>query len=769
MKKILCFLAAASILGFIFAVPGYAVQSDIHETDLTVVSALDYDASSTGNFDPGTEADEGRLIVQAGANVSYAVNVSKPGWYKLLLFGKRVNSSAGAAVTASVANAGADESLPIANKNITGSDARFTLGRFYLKAGENQIKLTVANDPINIRELLLKCVDIDVPATVGGAFIAANDYYISTMNQEDNQWNYRGTYKGDYINGDGNRNTGPVIAVGTSERTLTYRLNVAEDGLYGLKMYIACGKGFAELSLEIDGSPASGTKQFRPTEASGVLCDKIELDYFKMEAGQQELKIKAKGDSASTEVYIYAFILEKISDGISLEGVYANDIKLQNNAVIPRGLDTFVLHFTMGVSAESVNKNNIKLSSNNEDLDIHLEAEDACVYVTVKKTLDENTAYTLAFDGIIDKYGATGIGSSAYEFTTGGTDAGIAHIQMDKAQSDYEDITLTGKMEGSTGIGIEGRQVTVSVKDPQGNISPSPIAFAISEREGNFEVKYRLPQGSEVGIYTFIVSGEYVEVMQSIAVVYISAALESQYLTKLGATKDINEVKNFFAQHQEALGISVEHDMIDVADTDKVMEYFIGLKINSGVLFRQFYYSHIMLEKINQASTILQIDAALTDEAAYGYLGLDMQKLSLIVKNQNDFHESILNLPEVTVLETLINKINEMTEHWLAIEYEKTDFIPVAGNKSCYVGQSFSISLDFTETQRNISKLVYQLESDDTGIFDNAAVQLKAGAIAGIDNSGGRIKISIIFNNTQSIFLSSPQPQSQHRLCNLSK
>jgi hypothetical protein len=288
-------------------------SAEISPTELTTVSALNYDASSTGNFAPGTEADEGRLLVQSGANISYTVNVSKPGWYKLLLFGKRDGGyNPSASITASVTGAQAGESLP-RSRPLPGTDTRCTFGRFYLKEGENQIKLAVAIQGVNIRELLLKCIELDVPATAGGAFIAANDYYISSMGQEDDQWNYRGTYQGAYISGDGNRNMGPVIATGTEERALTYRITTSQAGEYRLKLYAACNSS-ALLSLESGGVVISGPKQFIPTVTSGTICDELVFDNFNLMSDEQEFKIKAKGTISTAEVYIYAFRLERIGD-----------------------------------------------------------------------------------------------------------------------------------------------------------------------------------------------------------------------------------------------------------------------------------------------------------------------------------------------------------------------------------------------------------------------------------------------------------------------
>jgi hypothetical protein len=290
------FTAIIVIFSLVLGCPVWAQGKAIHETLETVLSADAWDDVADGVV-------LGSPIID-GQWVSYNISVTKGGYYKFLFYGK-VNAAATLSLYA-------NEMQMVQKKlAVTANNERRTFGRYYFSAGTHILKMLVETGSVTLGSIVVKSVEHAVTAQ-GEVFIAANDYYttnLTTLYQEDAQWNYTSSNTGYTVKG-------PIVGSEQSKmRSLSYRLNVERAGVHRLKVFVARTVSSADFVLESDGHTLAQAFMPEPEQhSSATICEEAVFNTFNLPEGEQIIQIKGRSNEKGSNMFIYYFLLERVED-----------------------------------------------------------------------------------------------------------------------------------------------------------------------------------------------------------------------------------------------------------------------------------------------------------------------------------------------------------------------------------------------------------------------------------------------------------------------
>lgn len=619
----------------------------------------------------------------------------------------------------------------IFEKSLADKKTYQTFGMTELSEGTHTVRFNVGSGGITtLSHLRFVCTDYVIPSS-GEYKIESEDYSkgnIDQTNHVDNQCT-------DYYSGSTISNAGCIYVDKTCE--VSYNLIVHKDGIYRLTLY---GSQSALDVAPIDiynGEELCGYANIEKT-SSFTLERATVVEEIPLYRGVNPIKLL----NNSTGVRLFFMTVERVSDVISLEGVYdEKGSLLANGSKIARGNDVFKLEFNNTVSAESVRDGAISIKeTDGKEVATVITTDENYVYVSCAQTLDYNKNYRMSVGSISDKNGWFSSKAKNYTFTTKDTndDSGKCGLSILSQSNTYRNIKIEGIIKGSSGVGIKGRKVMLYLGEEE-------VAEVYSQENGKFILEYILPYDKLSGIYLFEVGGEYVENETEVYINYISEEDEARILVDLSKTKTKEDVKQLFNESKDVFGIDEENDMKYISNKDAVYSHLVGAEVKTSEDLKNLYYAYVTLETVNQAEETSIIDGVLKDAEKSSYLNLEFNKNTLIVNERNDFLEEINNMETISDIEKMSEKINAITEKYLAKEYKKEASVSAAEDSSVYAGQGVEISLDFEKYGANIKKIEYVVEVSDEDMADDFEVNLKAKAKAETKREGKVIYITVSF------------------------
>jgi len=352
----------------------------IDETALTAIPATSYVTEDSSLVEVDS-TDSQRIIISSGGSVSYNVVAPRDGYYKLLVYGKYTGSKP------TVTISGTPQEITYGVGVGATTDRKHTIGRFYLAAGEATITLSFTKE-VNLKEILIKSVEHDI-ASSGENIIEAHDYLtsnISAYDREDNQSGYTATNTGVSV-------SGPVIVSDyeATSRLCTYKVNVAQAGLYRLKVYAYASKtATASYKLITDGTTISKAT-FVPTGTLTAItqCEAASFETFNLNAGEQKLSIRTS--VSESHHYIYYYTLERIG-----EPVISGELGAQESTFEGENL----FYSDAGVE---VADGAIKIEPSTARADVNV-LNKGLYAVTLRYKADEDTPVSLRFGSADEKY-----------------------------------------------------------------------------------------------------------------------------------------------------------------------------------------------------------------------------------------------------------------------------------------------------------------------------------------------------------------------------
>lgn len=268
----------------------------IHADEVPIV-AVDDSIAQKSNFDVLTEYDGSAALLSAGQYITFNVFAQKEGYHKIIAYGRREGD---VNVSLSVDKVGVG-GLGFADSK----DCRYTIGRYYLAKGDNEIKIKVTKGKAVFKNLYVKNVMHNV-SSVGETLIEMHDYYkanVTTFYNEDSQWSYKAS------------NTpfaamGPIIASKSSPRKVTFKLNVEKAGNYQIKLYSSSGANEVKYSVEMGRTVLASYDAPVSKLSTPLACEEIKFDTVALPEGEIELIISCSPKSGN--IFMYYFVMERI-------------------------------------------------------------------------------------------------------------------------------------------------------------------------------------------------------------------------------------------------------------------------------------------------------------------------------------------------------------------------------------------------------------------------------------------------------------------------
>ena len=307
---------------------GYLVLKSDNSAYVSISDTADCKSSTA------TTVSNNDLVFNAGSSATYDIGTEIPSGLYLV----KANTLATS-----------DYTFSATDGNVTFSDTKsgnstLILGNFTFTNGEENtitISCTSGSD-VTLDEITFeKISDIEVSKSGKTEFSIYND--ASVVNSSFKEGSKNTVAKAFESGLDYNKSGSGYGVFDASGHYATYYVNVAETGLYDLSLIT--GRSNAEYIVSVDGTKYIGSSDNENKASLGTSDKNFEAysDFvcgMYLTAGKHEIKIELKSGST----YLYAGVLERVTDGIKVDTTKENTISAvgkYNNAVYNDTLEVY--------------------------------------------------------------------------------------------------------------------------------------------------------------------------------------------------------------------------------------------------------------------------------------------------------------------------------------------------------------------------------------------------------------------------------------------
>lgn len=321
----------------------------------------------------------------------------------------------------------------------------------------------------------------------------------------------------------------------------TFDVNIAEAGYYAISMIANCGNGNkVRLSYALGASTdfdSNIVTEITTTTTNGVFAP-IPMALIELPEGL----VKIRFTMTYADISFSGFEIKYLSK-LSAKSVSANDVVINDGDTVKRGTDVFSVEFSEAVDANLADAVISLKDENGKQINVKAEADQKTVKVNLLESLDYGKKYKLSVAGVKDSFGAYTADDFEINVVTSDkdTDSGSAEIVDASAVCNYVDISVMAKMISSSQNPISGRYFEIYLKNPDGVVSKEPVIKGITGENGAISGNIRMSLSDKLGIYTFIIKGDYITTPKEIEVDYNAKAFGVEKLT---VNKDNTEVEN---------------------------------------------------------------------------------------------------------------------------------------------------------------------------------------------------------------------------------
>lgn len=321
----------------------------------------------------------------------------------------------------------------------------------------------------------------------------------------------------------------------------TFDVNVAEAGYYAISMIANCGNGNkVRLSYALGTSTdfdSNIVTEITTTTTNGVFAP-IPMALVELPEGL----VRIRFTMTYADISFSGFELKYLSQ-LSAKNVSVNDAVINDGDTVKRGTDVFSVEFSENVDTNLKGAVISLKDENGKQINVKAEADQKTVKVNLLESLDYSKKYTLSVSGVKDSFGAYTADDFEINIVTSDkdTDSGSAEIVDASAVCNYIDISVMAKMISSSQNPISGRNFEIYLKNPDGIVSDEPVIKGITGENGAVSGSVRMSLSDKLGIYTFIIKGDYITTPKEIEVDYNAKAFGVEKLT---VNKDNTEVEN---------------------------------------------------------------------------------------------------------------------------------------------------------------------------------------------------------------------------------
>lgn len=547
---------------------------------------------------------------------------------------------------------------------------------------------------------------------------------------------------------------------------LEYDLDIEKAGFYQVVGYFATT---VTTSLKITLGETEFSAKTGVTGSYSVpqnmLFDMVWLD---------EGELTMKSELVSGAAHAFKFFLVYAGEGINVKGItYGENNALAKNVVIPRGTDTFTVHFN--IAPLTVDNSNVKIYCDGELVPSKIEVRENTAEVMLVKTLDFDAELEIQVTDIKDGTEMTSIKNTAYTFYTGGEDEGFGYIEDKEVSNEYEAFMIKGKVFSGNGNTIEGRCVDFSLKYPDGSTS-GVLVSEFSDENGSFEIKYTLPDNSADGIYEVRLLAEYADEMIIMPVRFVKKSTEESILTQLNNAENETLVKEIFEANSEILGLETENNFAElgVAVTDEIKNDFYGNL--SDETFENIdelmsaYKKYLYFNAINYADSKNTVDKVLTDAEAVSALGLSAERVAYVSVNINKLSEEILALEKIESYDKFIDECEKLIEKNIAEETEVSNPVIPTAKVSAESSQGYVVALKVKDGISKVKKVIFYLKSSEN-LFDEITVKSACDGKAEFEKTADGVNVTVTpewtlseINHFADVYLTAPSEVKDYEM-----
>lgn len=539
----------------------------------------------------------------------------------------------------------------------------------------------------------------------------------------------------------------------TNKNWIEFDVEVAETGEYRFITFAGVGSATYSPKVEIT-ALKEGESEYKKL-ASGALnytgAWTTFADHYvgtvSLEKGSYTFRIAC----TYADVYFAALKIAIASD-IGVSDIVVGDLSLLKTDEVKRGSDVIEISFSSALANDTATNKTIKLMESDKEIPIVVSQNLNKAILYLNETLDYNKQYSIMIDGVCDEYNSSEVLDAVFNFVTlsKNNDAGSAEISNIKGKMLYETATIKGTLLGSKGQTMSGRNVSLYIKNGQSGA----VATSVTDDNGNFEIIYSLSKDSTPGAYTFLIGSDYIVSGNRAECIlnYVTLEQGTEIVAELNNSDNASDVEKVLKENETTLMLDLEKDLMGLTYPKKVFEHIANKEELKDVAeFYDFYQKAIIAETINQTSDSSVIAGVFKKEDNLELLGIEKNRYDLLVDGKETFLGNVNSLEEITDVDILVEKVNELFETALADEYSKENSSVNADDTTIYVGYSATVNLGLTEAVVGANKVEFIIKSTDGALLED--IELK-------DVAQGTINSELITSDTLRIIF---EPEKPHR------
>lgn len=384
--------------------------------------------------------------------------------------------------------------------------------------------------------------------------------------------------------------SGRVVGVNPGD-WFKYDLNQEEAGAGIYKLCVSYASP-SEIKIEFSGANGNVSNTLKST---GSFSDFKTVEIGSLKLNDTETVTARLVSTGNAGVTIDYFTLERTDLDFSYNFVVAQDDVIVLNEKIKRGTDRFLLYFTNYIDKEKLPEEYVRVYGDDGELPIKADVNENFITVDLLKTLDYNSKYSIAFDGIWGINGEEISTTDSILTSDENDDASVAEINVLSCKNEYNTVTLEGTVLSSVGCGIEGRKVNVKCMDEEYNQIAVSENSVLSQKDGKYKISFDIPEETPSQKVTISVKCEYADWINS-EINYISKSFEEEFLSNISSAASYEDIKKLFEDNMVILNITIPSDL------NGTQEEFYGR-------FLQKTYKTIdeVLKDFNRAITYIDI------------------------------------------------------------------------------------------------------------------------------------------------------------------
>lgn len=495
--------------------------------------------------------------------------------------------------------------------------------------------------------------------------------------------------------------------------TVNFEVDVLKAGFYDLYLTAASNQAGVDINVAVN---SNKNYSLNWATASHQVLKKELIGRFALNTGKTNIKVTCLGSDANV-ILINSAKLVLAGGSLTVDEVTADGANLSGGETADVSADVISVKLSADIDTESIS-GAVTLESDGKNIPVELSASGNTLFAALKKSLTANTGYTLKVSGVKDADGIFTVAPFEMKFKAGENYTENASLNISENDVKYGNVTVSGTVLSSAGIGISGRRVMLYKAGNTGTV----LAEGVSGENGAYTVNYTMPSDSKLGLHSFVVKTEFSNAECGFDGVFVTEDAEKVFFEEFKKNKTASDVKSYLAkaENEEIMSIDVSADTAGISDTGSVFSGLLTVKSENIKALRDRYYARIAMVKLAEAQTAEQAEQLINSADIVDALEIDTDKVNDITTERTAFINKVMALKIQDDEEDYKNSLAKLVNEYVLLKYGKSDEKITAQDQSVYVGQVVDIELEAENTLEGVLKIVLDITADGAS-FDYTA------------------------------------------------